>query len=189
MKDQRLTAIGDRCQFLYDGRSGPRGKVCGRPEEEHCASHPGALNAGSRCDHKTGAKVHHTFTRVFKCPTCGTRSVVDDPNMAEAVLDRIVARLDVHDEEVGAGGEKVEMAIDAIYAERDTFLAALRKASKLCSLCHGSGRYYPHCRFCDDSTFDHECPPKRDCALDTCVAIRALLADCDGTAVVEEVIA
>jgi hypothetical protein len=60
------------CRFIYNGHTGPRGKVCGRPESDHCGK---TFNecADSRTPCPTGKdhKVHHTFTRKRKCPTCG----------------------------------------------------------------------------------------------------------------------
>jgi rubredoxin len=64
--------MNDRCQFVYNGHTGPTGKVCSRFESEHCKEKPGTGD----CAHKPGKAVHHTFTRQFKCPTCGTREVV-----------------------------------------------------------------------------------------------------------------
>lgn len=67
----------DRCQFMYNGRTGPLGRVCGRPESEHCPQKPGALKSSDGCQHSSKERrVHHTFTRSFKCPTCGTREVI-----------------------------------------------------------------------------------------------------------------
>ena len=63
-----------RCKFMYDGRTGPLGRICGRPESEHCAQRP---NKRDGCQHTSKQpRVHHAFTRQFKCPTCGTREVV-----------------------------------------------------------------------------------------------------------------
>lgn len=59
-----MTAL---CQFIYNGHTGPRGKVCGRPEAEHC----GEKFADHFCPPRP-RKVHHVFTRKFKCPTCGS---------------------------------------------------------------------------------------------------------------------
>ena len=63
--------MSDRCQFIYDGRTGPRGRMCNRPEAEHTSEKMGS----HVCPPKPG-HVHHTFTREFRCPTCGTREVV-----------------------------------------------------------------------------------------------------------------
>ena len=45
-----------KCAFIYNGRSGPKGMVCGRPESEHCGEKYG--------EHPClPGMVHHTFTR------------------------------------------------------------------------------------------------------------------------------
>lgn len=59
----------------------------------------------------------------------------------------------------------LDAANDALRLERaeNKRLRALL-ASVRCGRCGGSGRYFPPCDFCADSTHDHECPPSSDCA-------------------------
>lgn len=81
------------CQFIYNGHTGPRGKVCGRPESEHC---PMSYNECSESPHpctegrrSPRTKVHHSFTRKRKCPTCGRGG-----NHALAEIARIIETVD-----------------------------------------------------------------------------------------------
>lgn len=69
-----------------------------------------------------------------------------------------------------SGGEST-LTASALLAEKDAEIAALKANSaaltaaliKSCTLCWGSGEYWPHCGLCGDSTNDHECPPKQPC--------------------------
>lgn len=55
------------CQFIYNGHTGPNGKVCNRTEVDHCPQ----KYSEHYCEKKL-RKVHHPFQRTFKCPTCGS---------------------------------------------------------------------------------------------------------------------
>ena len=54
-----------KCKFIYNGHTGPRGKVCGRPESDHCPEKY-AYHGLDVCSLE-----HHSFTRMPKCSTCG----------------------------------------------------------------------------------------------------------------------
>lgn len=92
--------------------------------------------------------------------------------------DRFVDVTDDHDDvpSLAAGCDPVTVteyvpafALDAanealrVANEENKRLRALL-ASVRCGRCGGSGRYFPPCDFCADSTHDHECPPSSDCA-------------------------
>lgn len=53
-------------------------------------------------------------------------------------------------------------SLDAANTEIERLRALL--ATVRCGRCGGSGRYFPHCDFCADSTHDHECQSSTDCA-------------------------
>ena len=57
------------CQFIYNGHTGPTGKVCDKPESDHCPERANDCEDLKSREHK--GKVHHAFTRKRKCPTCG----------------------------------------------------------------------------------------------------------------------
>ena len=67
-----------KCKFIYNGHTGPRGKVCGRPESDHCGYRYGESDDSEGLPphppHDCKNKVHHTFTRTRRCPTCGCQT-------------------------------------------------------------------------------------------------------------------
>lgn len=61
--------------------------------------------------------------------------------------------------------DREEAANEALRLERaETARLRALLATVRCGRCGGSGRYFPPCDFCADSTHDHECPPSSICA-------------------------
>lgn len=84
-------------------------------------------------------------------------------------------------------------AVDELAQLREAARAALAELARRggdpshCGCCRGSGMVEPWCRYCGDSTYDHDCPPAEPC--DRCqgtgripavVALVALLPKAEG---------
>jgi hypothetical protein len=65
---------------------------------------------------------------------------------------------------------------EALEGQLAKALDGLRAAAKMCELCHGKGRYEPHCFMCRDSSYDHVCSEERDCTNEKCAETHALLS-------------
>jgi hypothetical protein len=82
--------------------------------------------------------------------------------------------------------EELIAGADHQNAQLEAQAAAMREALKSwrCPECRGAGRYETICRFCGDSTYDHDCVTEtRDCCL--CAPIRTALAPDAGKALLE----
>ena len=96
-------------------------------------------------------------------------------------LDAALARVKELEEEIRhweAGDADELEELERLRAETAAALAdvaRLREALGKCPQCRGRGKYETDCRYCGDSTYDHNCvTEERDCP--TCAPFRAALA-------------